>query len=474
MKRSELIFNFVSIPVDALMLLAAGMASFYIRLHSTNLVGQILYNLQLDSFLRIVYLVTPVLLLIFAALGLYNQKGTRHFSQELWRIMIGVSLGLFLVIVLFFFKQNLFPSRFIILASWVCGIIFVLIGRFILRRIQNLRFKSGYGLHKLVIINGSNHESKVIQGMLNNRGYGYQVVADLHYSTDIMPVLENLHANGVIDEIMQTNPSISDEANLQLVEFARSRGLQFSFVPNLFEAQRNSVEVTDYSGVPVISLKNTPLDGWGKVAKRALDVIVSAVCLIILSPVFLAIYLAVKLNSKGPAIYGAMRGGRGADFRFYKFRTMHAHLSVGDGYGGEAAEKLRRELWKKNNRGGEQGPFLKIKDDPRVTGLGKFLRRSKLDEIPQFWNVLKGDMSMVGPRDEVERYRARYQRMFSIKPGIFGMSQLAQVASPDLPFEEEIRLNTYYIENWSLWLDVIILAKTFYLLIFADKPHDNY
>jgi lipopolysaccharide/colanic/teichoic acid biosynthesis glycosyltransferase len=157
---------------------------------------------------------------------------------------------------------------------------------------------------------------------------------------------------------------------------------------------------------------------------------------------------------------------------------MYQHLSVGAGYGGHDAEKVRKQLWEKNDRGGKDGPFLKIKHDPRVTRVGKFLRRSKLDEIPQFWNVLKGDMSMVGPRahvlDEVERYRNRYRRMFSIKPGIFGMSQMAQVNFPDLPFEEEIRLNTYYIENWSLGLDIKILAKSFWLLFFGKKPKDDY
>jgi lipopolysaccharide/colanic/teichoic acid biosynthesis glycosyltransferase len=157
---------------------------------------------------------------------------------------------------------------------------------------------------------------------------------------------------------------------------------------------------------------------------------------------------------------------------------MFKHLSVGEDFGGQEAEKIRLELWKKNDRGGESGPFLKIKDDPRVTKVGKFLRRSKLDEIPQFWNVLKGDMSMVGPRahvlDEVGKYRDRYPRMFSIKPGIFGLSQIAQVSWPDLPFDEEIRLNTFYIENWSLWLDIKILAKSFWLLFFAKKPKADY
>jgi lipopolysaccharide/colanic/teichoic acid biosynthesis glycosyltransferase len=254
--------------------------------------------------------------------------------------------------------------------------------------------------------------------------------------------------------------------------------LEFSFVPNLFDVQRNSIETRDFQGLPVISLKNSPLDGWGKVIKRFFDLFVSVFCLIITIPLFLLIALAVSLDSPGRVIYSALRGGRIRNFKFYKFRSMYSHLSVGENFGGAQAEEIRKKLWQKNNRGGELGAFLKIKDDPRVTRVGKFLRKTKLDELPQFWNVLKGDMSMVGPRahvlDEVERYRGRYRRMFSIKPGIFGLSQIAQFNWPDLPFEEEICLNTFYIENWSLWLDIKILSKSFWLLFFAKKPKENY
>ena len=146
--------------------------------------------------------------------------------------------------------------------------------------------------------------------------------------------------------------------------------------------------------------------------------------------------------------------------------------------GGEEAEKFREQLWEKNDRGGKDAPFLKIKDDPRVTRVGRILRKTKLDELPQFWNVFRGDMSLVGPRahvlDEVARYRSRYRRMFSIKPGIFGVSQIAQMAWPDLPFDEEIRLNTYYIENWTLWMDISVLFKSAYQIVFGAKPKENY
>ena len=478
MKKTELLFNIISIPVDAIMLLCAGVASFYLRGNFTELVGPIVYRLDFGQFLLLVYKVIPLLLLAFSVLGLYNLRGTRKFSQELGRVSVAISLGLLVVIFLFFFNQSIFPSRFIILATWALGIVLVMVGRLILKLVQLILFSKNIGLHKLIIIAGGPENPEIIEGVFKNRRHGYQVVGELLFDQQTVEVLESYYNRGEVDEILQSNPNLPDDANLQLVQFARSKGLKFSFVPNLFEVQRNNIETDQLNGVPVISLKNTPLDGWGKVAKRILDFAASLFCLIVTSPLFLIIYIAIKLDSPGKVIYAGKRGGRSEDFWFYKFRTMYSHLSVGENYGGQQAEKIRQELWKKNNRGGEQGPFLKVKDDPRVTKVGKFLRRTKLDELPQFWNVLTGDMSMVGPRahvlDEVGKYKSHYARMFSIKPGIFGLSQSAQLNWPDLPFEEEIRLNTFYIENWSLWLDIKTLAQTFWQLFFGRKPKDNY
>lgn len=460
------------------MLLLSGVASFYLRIQSTELVGPVVFELQLSDFVRVLLNFLPVLIIIFALLGLYNLRGTRKAGAELGRIAIGISLGLLFVVILFFFDTTLFPSRFIILATWGLGIVLVFLGRLVLKLIQREMFKKGVGLHRVAIIGGGSGDAAVIENFYKDKKYGYLVAADLKYEEGILEKLEILNEKNLIDEVLQANPRLDDGANLQLVQFARNKGLRFSFVPNLFEVQRNSVEMSSLYGVPVIALKNTPLDGWGKLAKRIFDVISAVVCLVLTSPLFLIIAIAIIFDSKGKIIYSALRGGCGKDFKFYKFRTMFQHLSVGEEYGGNEAEKIRKQLWEKNDRGGKDGPFLKIKHDPRVTKVGRFLRRTKLDEIPQFWNVLKGDMSMVGPRahvlDEVERYRNRYRRMFSIKPGIFGMSQIAQVSWPDLPFEEEIRLNISYIENWSLWLDVKILAKSFWLLFFAKKPKEDY
>lgn len=477
MKKSELVFNLLSIPFDALAIILAGVVSFYLRYQTNSFVGPVLFELSLSEFLLIMVRVVPVIILIFAALRLYSQTGTRRFLFELNRVVVGLSLAAFLTIILFFFNQSIFPSRFIILAAWAFSIIFVLISRWILKSIQRIFFFKGYGLHRLALINGAGTEAAVIKKVLQNRRYGYEVVAELDNNPELLNQLEKLFEKSRVDEIVQANHTANSDTNLSLVAFARRHGVQFSFVPNLFEVQRNVIELNNLKGIPVISLKNTPLDGWGKATKRGLDILVSSICLGLVSPIFLALAIAIKLDSPGPIIYSAIRVGRDRNFKFYKLRSMFTHLSVGEKYGKDQASELLNQLIK-DNEGNRNGPLHKIKDDPRVTRVGKFLRRTKLDEIPQFWNVLIGDMSMVGPRphlpEQVEQYRKSNGRVLSIKPGIFGYTQIAQSELPTLPFEEEIRLDTYYIENWSLRMDISILFKSFVILFWEKKPKDNY
>jgi exopolysaccharide biosynthesis polyprenyl glycosylphosphotransferase len=487
MKRSEVFFNLAAIPVDIIALAVAAFGSYYIRTRGIS--RPIVYHLTLRSFAAFSIAALPVVLVIFALFGLYNLKSTRRFFNEFKKIIAAISMCLFAVMAVFFFNESLFQSRFILLLTWLFGIVLVTFARWMLRRIQADLLRRGYGLHKLVIVSGPQADESLINIYENSPELGYKVVSVLSDENNLLENLETLYHNPGQDiadanhnvsfeEILQANPNLDQSKNLALVNFARSKGLNFSFVPNFFDAQRNMIETETVAGLPVIYLKNTPLDGWGKIVKRCFDIAVSALALVIASPLFLVAAIAIKLDSPGKILYAAPRGGHRQDFTFYKFRTMYSHLSVGNEYGGVEAEKIRMELWKMNARGGEDGPFLKIKDDPRVTRVGKFLRKTKLDEIPQFLNVLKGQMSLVGPRahviDEVNRYRAQYRRLFSIRPGIFGLSQIAQLSWPDLPFDEEVRLNTFYIENWSLWLDITVLFRSVWEILFGKKQSEDY
>ena len=480
MKRAEFIYNLISVPTDTAALATAGLVSYYIRYHLErfDLVGPVIFDLSLGGFINILIRVIPALLVIFALMGLYNIKSTQPFRQQAAKIFLGVSLGALFTIVLFFFNQSIFPSRFIILAAWVLSIVFVIIGRLLLKILRRFMFAKNYGLHRLIIINGQGTETKAIESLFQSQKYGYQVVAKFDHHEELHVDLEKFIDENLVDEIIQTNTSISQEQNMRLASLARSKGLSFSFIPSLFEVQRNVIELQSFRGVPVISLKNTPLEGWGRVVKRLLDILISTVCIIITAPVFALVVIAIKFNSPGPVFYNVTRVGRGKNFTFFKFRSMYTHLSVGEKYGSQTAAEALQKLLEVVTDEDRSGPLYKIKNDPRVTPVGRFIRKTKLDELPQFWNVLLGNMSMVGPRphfpDQVELYKRGNERIFSIKPGIFGLTQLAQLSWPNLPFEEEIKLDTYYIENWSWRLDMSILARTVFALIFNHRNKDNY
>ena len=477
MKRSELIFNIISIPVDITSLLFAGVMSFYIRLYLDTRFP-VLFKPDLKEFILNLLTIIPILLLIFAFAGLYNLRGTRKFSYEFSRIIVAITIALLLIVFIFFFDQTFFNSRLIILIGWLVSILVLGLSRYVLKKIQVVLLKKGLGLHNLVVVGSEQNIHPMLEQIKNDKNFGYEIVAEIQAGENVLEELDQIYQKQKFEELLQADPSAPAYLNAQLLQFSRQKGLTFNYLPDIFDVQRNHLETLTIDGIPVISIKNTPLTGWGSVVKRIFDIFLALISLILTSPFFLVIAIAIKLDSKGKVFYAAPRGGHKKDFTFYKFRTMYSHLSVGEEYGGVEAERVRQDLWKQNARGGESGAFLKIKDDPRVTRVGKILRKTKLDEIPQFFNVLRGDMSMVGPRahviDEVDRYRDQYRRIFSIKPGIFGLSQIAQISWPDLPFEEEIKLNTYYIENWSVWLDIKILAKSFYFIFLGKKNNADY
>jgi FlaA1/EpsC-like NDP-sugar epimerase len=253
MKRSELLFNIVAIPTDAAMLLLAAVASFYLRLQP-SVVAKIplAFNLQFHDFFLLSIKTIPVLILILAAFGLYNLRGTRNFARELGQIIAAISLSLLIIILVFFFNKNffqdIFPSRFIILAAWGLGITFLFFGRLFLKLLQEYYFQKGVGLHRLAVVRGEAKETLILERIYKNRKHGYSVVAEFSYDKQTLQTLEELYSKNQIDEILQANPNLDDEANFQLVQFARGKGLQFSFVPNLFEAQRNIVELSSLPG----------------------------------------------------------------------------------------------------------------------------------------------------------------------------------------------------------------------------------
>ncbi len=473
MKRSELLFNLISIPVDLLMMLIAGIVAFYLRVKLENL-RPILFSLTFQSYFNILLLTSPIILVILGLAGLYNLKGTRRISSELVKIILAISSGLLLVVILFFFNQTVFPSRLIILLTWGLTIVLISIGRILLFRLQVNLFRRGIGLHRLVVVEPPDKTYGLIKKIEKRPELGFKILAKLksNSSTDqLIAELESLQRQVGIDELLQSDPNVDPTTSAKILQFCRDYGIRFNFVPNLFETETTNIAVETISGIPIIILKGTPLEGWGAVVKRTLDILISGLALIILSPILLIIALMIKLTSKGPVFFHQPRAAGLGDFECYKFRSMHHEMSEGT----ESGDKMREEIEKQNVR---QGPFVKIKNDPRVTPVGKFLRKTKLDELPQLWHIFVGQMSLVGPRvhmvKEVDHFRKDYKYLFIIKPGATGLTQITQATDrPELSWEEEIKLDEFYIENWSIWLDLYIILKTFLILI-GRKPKVDY
>ncbi len=460
MKRSELFFSVILLPIDFLMVVLAGLSAYYLRFADlTTDIRPVIFNLPISDYLQILSVIALVWLVIFAFAGLYNLRELGSLKTELKRVVFGCSLGLVAVVILIFFYRELFSSRFIVLSGWIISIIFVAVGRIIITYVRRFFYKYGLGIHKVVVVGAGQTSDRIVKEFASERWLGFTVVKrfddfDLEASKELEEYLETKE----VDEILQADPNLAKSDRLRLFDFADEHHLVFKYAADLLETKVLRVEVDELAGIPIVEVKKTPLDGWGRVMKRIVDILGSLFLIIITSPIMLLVAIAIKLDSRGPIFFSKLdddsplyrMGQGGKAFRYLKFRSMLNRMN----------SMRYNELADKNIRG--DGPIVKIKDDPRVTRVGKFIRRFSLDELPELFLVFMGTMSLVGPRphlpEEVAKYESRHKKVMTIKPGITGLAQVS--GRSDLSFEDEVRLDTYYIENWSLIFDIIILLKT--------------
>jgi len=463
MKKSELIFATISVPVDYLMLLLAGLAAYALR--TSELIAQwrpVLFSLNLpfERYFELVAIIGIFWVVIFALAGLYEIRRANRLWEDFVRIVIATSAGLIGIIIYIFVQREFFDSRFLILAAWILAIFFVSWGRLVLRGIQSYLI-SHYrlGSHNVLVVGGDGISEEIIQEIKNHPAAGYHLVKYFP-SLDLAEIKNTVNARA-IDDIILANPDFSRQLVLELVDFCEEKHLNFKFVPNLFQTLTSNVQFDTVGAIPLIELRRTALDGWGKIIKRVMDILGAIFGLIIFSPIMAVVAILIRLDSPGPVIYKNERVGQKGVFNTYKFRSMKIEYCTGSEYDQSGqASLLEDELAAKQS--GRRGPVFKIVNDPRRTKLGAFLEKTSLDELPQFFNVLLGDMSLVGPRPhmpkEVARYEKWHKKVFNIKPGITGLAQIS--GRSEIDFDEEVKLDTFYIENWSLGLDLKILLKT--------------
>lgn len=460
MKKIELFFSFLFIPVDLIMIILGGLSAYYLRFSSFSTgIRPAIFNLPLAEYFPSLVIIAFIWTSVFIFSGLYRIKSARKLAQELARIFMAVSTGLALVAILIFFRRELFDSRFIVLATWFFTIIYVSLAHIFIRWLQRKLFALGVGVHKVVIVGNSKTADNLISEFSSNKRAGYEVVKRVRdFSLETAQEMAEFIKTKEVDEIIQSDPNLTKVETLRLYDFATDNHIVFKYVADLLEVKVLRTEVAEVFGVPIVEVKRTTLDGWGHISKRFMDIILSGLLIIIFSPILLLIALAIKVSSRGPVFFSRRDDGSyltrigagGVPFKYFKFRSMIPN-----------SDSMRyNELADRNIRA--DGPMVKIKDDPRVTKIGRFIRRWSLDELPELFLVFIGRMSLVGPRphlpEEVAKYENNHKKTLTIKPGITGLAQIS--GRSDLLFEEEVKLDVYYIENWNLMLDISILLKT--------------
>lgn len=469
--RNAKFYSLFLLIIDALTLLIAFALAYIIRVQydPRPLLAPIYATEYIISFLIIV----PFWLFIFAILGLYQSNTYNRRLVEWGKIIVGCFIGILLVIGWEYVTEKpLFPARLVTVYAFFGTAFLIIFEREILRIIRSLMFRYGKGTSRVLIIGDSEATHDIITSLADTKRSGYHIVAvagpksvvpgDLKIQrfSSIEQALEKIKELK-ITTIIQTDLYDSEDRNQQILGAAQVHHINYSFIPGEaeFYSGKNTVDV--FLGYPMISVSQTPLIGWGEIAKRIFDIIVVTILLIVLSPVFLVLIVLQKIFNPGPVFYVSKRLSRFSEpVKLIKFRSMSAKYGKHD-----AAAEFR--AMGREDLAIEYEKNRKVADDPRITRFGKFLRDTSLDELPQFFNVLRGDLSLVGPRpilpQEVKFSENRTALLHSVKSGVTGLWQVS--GRSNLSFDERIELELFYAQNWSFWLDIKILFRTIGVVI---------
>ena len=472
--RNAKIYSVILVFADLFTLLAAFMLAYALRTQfdSRPLVNEVY---AVDFFITFCA-VAPLWVLAFASLGLYSSQIRMRRLSEVGKLFVGSFIGILIVLgYAFVIDEAVFPARLVAVYALFGSFILLVIERQVLHWFRSQLFRFGWGISRVLIIGSSDTARDIAQSISDTKKSGYRVVAIAGPEQIIPATLDVRHFPSVIGAlkavdslhvttIIQTDLFEDSQKNTKILDAAQTRHINYSFIPgeNEFYSGKNTVDV--FLSYPMISVSQTPLIGWGEIVKRIFDLIVTSIVIIVLSPLFLLLMALQKLFNPGPVFYRSKRLTRFSQpFDLFKFRSMNAKYGTKDALE-DFKEMNRPDLIK------EYTIYRKVKKDPRITAFGRFLRQSSLDELPQLFNVLRGDLSLVGPRAilpaEIGLFKKQGALLHSVKSGITGLWQVS--GRSNLTFEQRVELELYYAQNWSFWLDIKILFRTIKVLLTRD------
>jgi len=457
------LFILCLIVVDALLTLLAFQTAYIVRFKmdlpffkETIFTSPPFYNSYMITVL-------PIWVTTFAALGLYNKTNLLGGTFEYSTLFTATTFGMFVNIVArFAFTDSLILARGWVIMAWILAFLFTATGRFILRRVAYRLRANGY-FQKPAVLIGINEEGRLLaEQIMNSTNAGIRIVGYMcHNETDCeasshvrylgeIPDLDKLIEKYEVDVLIMVSSALSQEQVLSVFRrFGMRKDIELRMSSGLYEIITTGMTVKEEGLVPLVVINKVRFAGVDLIMKNLLDYSMAIFALIVLFPILLVIAVIVKLDSPGPIFYRRrVMGMNGKQFDAFKFRTMDQRS--------DEMLSSNPDLMK------EYLENFKIKDDPRITRIGKFLRKTSLDELPQLFNVLRNEMSIAGPRmitpQELSKYNKWDINLLTVKPGITGMWQVG--GRSDVSYEERVRMDMYYIRNWTIWLDIQIIIQT--------------
>jgi exopolysaccharide biosynthesis polyprenyl glycosylphosphotransferase len=467
-RRQDLLIPLLTVISDAVAIEASFLFSYWLRFFSilTRYIP-ISYGLPpLEAYITSSLVVIPVWCWLFHTRNMYLPRRITSFSDEFFAIVRLVILGMLVVMAGAFFYRSFSYSRIVFWILGISAVMFISIGRFIIMKFEQLWYAHGNDLKRVIIVGTSSVASKIFQSLVAHRSIGYEVLGYCSAQDNTENSMEHIPYLGSIASVPDLINTYSIDVILiafnetehsllhDLVNDCQGLNVEMMMVPDILELMTSQVQIKYIEGIPFLGIKSPTLSTWNFIVKRGFDLFFASMILLMASPFIILIAIFIKLDSKGPIFYLQERIGLdGKVFNVIKFRSMRA----------EAEQST--------------GPVWSQKDDPRTTQLGRFLRRFSLDEIPQLMNVIKGDMSVVGPRPErphfVEKFKKqvpRYLERHRVKTGMTGWAQVNGLRG-NVSIAERTKYDTYYIEHWSLVFDLKIILKTIHAVLFGDDAY---
>ena len=447
---------------DIVLINVAFLLAYYIR-YEVQLFRPVdpVFDNPPEVYIPFAIVLTVLLLVSFKIDGVYVPRRLGMWLEQMYTIIRATTMSILLMIGIVFFYQPFFYSRLIFVYDSILMLLLLGLGRMIWGVVLGRLRQRGIGVVRVLVVGAGEVGRTVIRTVMAQPELGYRIAGfvddQTEHTLDIGPIpalggivhLPQVVVEQRIDEVVVALPWTNPRRILDIIQQCERLRVRARTVPDIFQLSLNRVDVEDLGGVPLVGLRTTSIHGANLLIKRAMDLVLGGIIAIVALPLAALLAAAIRLDSSGPIIFKQTRVGmRGREFTVYKFRSMK-----------EGAEEEQARLLEYNEAA---SPLFKIRDDPRMTRVGRFLRKTSLDELPQLFNVLRGEMSLVGPRPHIASEVAQYQdwqkQVLEAPPGMAGLSQAS--GRSQLSFDEQCLLDIYYIENWSPALDIKILLRT--------------